>query len=145
MLSISPNITLIQTRILLLGLFSSILLAACGSSAQATNRRNDSPTGDINQGQELHTAYCVGCHSREQGKSSIGPPVVGLVSRSAETITSDDYKGKAETPAGYIRESIMEPGTYVVPGYPDGLMPNYSNTLSQDDLENLVSYLMTYQ
>ncbi|MGH7206193.1 MAG: hypothetical protein ACREI2_08290 [Nitrospiraceae bacterium] len=42
----------------------------------------------------------------------------------------------------YLIESILEPGAYVVPGYPDLTMPRwYGQKLSAGALEKIAAYL----
>ena len=51
------------------------------------------------------------------GKHRAGGAVAGgLATRSAAIVQSQDYKGSARTPQDYIRESIVDPHAYVVPG-----------------------------
>jgi hypothetical protein len=43
----------------------------------------------------------------------------------------------------FLRISILNPDAYLMPGYPMGIMPRtYGTILSEDDLDNLVAYLM---
>jgi hypothetical protein len=43
----------------------------------------------------------------------------------------------------YIEQSILEPGAYVVDGFPDGVMPpNLGDRLSDAELQALVDYLL---
>jgi hypothetical protein len=44
----------------------------------------------------------------------------------------------------YIRESIVTPDRYLVPGFQAGLMPQtYNERLTQGQTDDLVAYLMT--
>ena len=61
-----------------------------------------------------------------------------------------DTGGKAKDAAGYIRESIIDPNAYIVPGpnyrTPDGqsVMPkDFAQTLSARDLNDVVAFLLT--
>ena len=63
---------------------------------------------------------------------------------------SPEYRGRAKDAAGYIRESILDPGAYVVPGanyrQPDGrsVMPgDFGRTLSPSAVDDLVAFLLT--
>jgi mono/diheme cytochrome c family protein len=48
------------------------------------------------------------------------------------------------SPANYIYTSIVNPGAYIVPNYPSGVMPaTYAETIPPEDLANLVAYLLT--
>jgi hypothetical protein len=41
----------------------------------------------------------------------------------------------------YLRESILDPGAYLVPGYQDSMPRGLGRDLSPTDLEALVAYL----
>jgi cytochrome c2 len=44
----------------------------------------------------------------------------------------------------YIHTSIIDPSAYVVPGFPDDLMPKvYAQILTEEEINNLVAYLLT--
>jgi len=52
------------------------------------------------------------------------------------------YLGHARTVHDYVIESVLEPGLFVVPGYPAGTMPTwYGAKLSALALEKIASYL----
>jgi hypothetical protein len=52
------------------------------------------------------------------------------------------YRGHAKTVHEYVIESVLEPGLFVVPGYPSGTMPIwYGAKLSALALEKIASYL----
>ena len=47
------------------------------------------------------------------------------------------------TPAEYVKQAIVDPSAFVVPGYQDGLMPaTYSDQLSEAEIDTLVEYLL---
>ena len=48
------------------------------------------------------------------------------------------------TAVEYLHTSIVEPNNFVVEGYPENLMPQvYAEALSEDQINNLVAYLLT--
>jgi hypothetical protein len=52
------------------------------------------------------------------------------------------YRGHAKTVHDYVIESVIEPGVFVVLGYPAGTMPIwYGAKLSALALEKIASYL----
>jgi hypothetical protein len=52
------------------------------------------------------------------------------------------YRGHAKTVHDYVVESVIEPGLFVVQGYPSGTMPTwYGAKLSALALERIASYL----
>jgi nitric oxide reductase subunit C len=94
---------------------------------------------------------CASCHSRTQGELLVGPPLAGIARAAAERTGSADYHGSARSAADYLRESVLAPSAYVVPGsqYSAGgvsFMPeHYSKMLETGEVDDLVSYLSTLQ
>lgn len=92
---------------------------------------------------------CNACHSTSPGADMAGPTMAGLVTRAEEILASDDYQGEATDVEGYIRESIVAPSAHLVPGpmYSDGgtsFMPTgYQESLSEEQIDQLVAYLET--
>ncbi|MCB2179774.1 cytochrome c [bacterium] len=128
-----------RNRILLAFLVASfLLLTACGSNETANSAPTDAATAQIEAGRKIFQANCAACHATEGEQVIVGPSMVGLASRAGETIQGMD----AET---YIEQSITDPAAHINEGF-QNLMPNtYSSALSQDELDALVAYLMTFE
>jgi cytochrome c551/c552 len=96
------------------------------------------PKGDPLAGKSVFVSKgCGACHlftpAGTTGK--IGPNLDNL---AAEAATAD--QGTLEQ---FTRASIVDPGAYVAPGYPAGVMPtNYGSTLTQQQLADLVAFLV---
>lgn len=124
-----------------------------GGAAPVAAKDSDSGgTAPVAQGERVFrdaTPTCTACHSIEHGQDGAGPSLAAMATRAEEVIAADSYTGDATDAAGYIRESIIEPSKHLVPGakYSTGtmsLMPaNYGNTLTDEELDNLVEYLLT--
>src|SRR5690606_4303968 len=90
---------------------------------------------------------CFACHSTAPGVSLAGPSLAGLATRAAALVDSAHYTGSATDAEGYIRESIINPHAYLVPGAiysSDGrsFMPdNNDEILSAEQIDQLVAYL----
>lgn len=85
------------------------------------------------------TAACISCHTTNGAGGLPGPDLQGIATRIAP-----QYPGMIAQEA--LRESIIDPDAYVVPGYRDDLMPdNYNETLSEEQIANLVVYLLTLE
>jgi cytochrome c2 len=127
-----------QKQLLLLIL--SLWLSACGNNAGAANDETlsaDLPPVFTQNG-------CIACHSVEpDGPQQVGPPLAGLAASAAETIAAPGYTGNAATVEDYIRESILEPETYVVEGYSPLMPKTYAASLDEAELAELVDYLLT--
>ena len=87
----------------------------------------------------LKTAGCHNCHAVD-GKGKIGPNFRGLYGskvplEGGKSVTADEE---------YLQESIVDPGSKVVMGYPN-VMPTYKATLSKEDVDAVAAYLKTLQ
>jgi mono/diheme cytochrome c family protein len=131
---------------LLFGL--TVLLAGCGGeqtvapTAQEvrgnvpTTTQAAAPTGNPAQGATLFNSQgCNGCHTFKPAKSTatIGPDLDKLPEEAKRA-----NRGSEEQ---FTRESIENPSAYVEPGFKDGLMPNFGQTLSDKQISDLVAYL----
>jgi cytochrome c551/c552 len=79
---------------------------------------------------------CATCHSLERDAVLVGPSLFGIADAAGERV-------RGVTAANYIYISIVLPDHYIVAGYQPGVMPqDYLNALEEDELTNLVSFLM---
>jgi len=80
---------------------------------------------------------CGGCHKLAAAGSSgnVGPDLDNVVADAAKY-------AKGKSPADYIRESIVDPSAFVVPGFPKGTMPETFKQLPKDQLDALVQFLV---
>ena len=79
---------------------------------------------------------CIGCHALDPAAQMTGPTWFHV---------GDTAVGRIEGlgPAAYLYDSIVAPNDYIVADYPSAVMPqNYSETISNDDLADLVAYLL---
>ena len=87
---------------------------------------------------------CPVCHQIPGiagANGQVGPPL-RLWKTGAMRLADPQYHGQAQTVREYIVESIVSPGTYVVPGFPADTMPTwYGRKLSATALGKIVSYL----
>ena len=91
---------------------------------------------DPARGEEVATATgCFACHSLDPEAKMTGP-TWQYVADHAMTRTED-------SPALYLYHSIIDPGLFVVDGFPVGIMPqNYSDMLSEEDIASVMAYLL---
>jgi mono/diheme cytochrome c family protein len=81
---------------------------------------------------------CRGCHNDDPAVAMTGPSWNNVADHAANRVPG-------MSPANYLYTSIMDPGAYVVPNFPGGVMPPvYADSLSTEDLANLVAYLLTH-
>jgi mono/diheme cytochrome c family protein len=88
-------------------------------------------------GEQIFTAAgCAGCHTFAPAGSNgtIGPNLNDLRAAAAEF-------AKGKPPEDYVRESILQPDAFVVPGFPNA-MPSYEGRLTDQQIKALVDYLL---
>ena len=94
-------------------------------------------TDPIGRGRQLYRALgCATCHEASVSNlfRPVGPPLndIGRVAeKRIPGMSAEDY----------LRQSITDPGAYVVPGYPDSMPRGLARDLSPEDLAALVAYL----
>ena len=109
--------------------------------------------GDATRGAKLYeTLPCGSCHdiSRPWPGGDICPNLGNIATEAARVVRQADYHGRARDAGGYIRESIVDPNAYIVPGpsyrQADGqsVMPKtFGQTLSPAEMDDLVAFLLT--
>lgn len=79
---------------------------------------------------------CIGCHALDPNAAMTGPTWYHIGDTSVSRVPG-------ESPALYLYGSIVNPGQFVVPPYPNNIMPaNYAEQLSLEELADLVAYLL---
>ncbi len=141
-------------------LIVAALLSACGGSGSAASQTGTGQTGgtatasggtgggtggttgDAKAGEALfaqatigNNAGCKTCHSLD-GSKLVGPTLQGIGARAATRV-------QGESAEQYIRTSITDPNAHIVEGFPAGVMPSFKTTLSDQQLNDLVAYLLT--
>lgn len=115
----------------------SLILAGCGGQQ---------PVGDAEAGEQLFNQStidgapgCVTCHSLQPDEVLVGPSQAGIASRAEE-------RSPDQSAAEYLRESIVNPDSFVVEGFSPGVMyQNYEEDLSTEQIDNLVAFLLTLE
>ena len=101
---------------------------------------------DPEKGAELFQTYqatagfaCSTCHNANSEARLIGPGLLNVASR-AET------RVEGQSAIDYIYTSIVNPSEFVVPDFPDGLMPqNWAEVYSDDEIYDIIAYLLTLE
>jgi mono/diheme cytochrome c family protein len=94
-------------------------------------------TDPIARGRQVYrTLGCATCH--EASISNLFRPVGPSLERAGE-IGGQRVPGVSAE--DYLRESITDPGKYLVPRYPDSMPRGLGEQLSPEDLAALVAYL----
>lgn len=100
--------------------------------------------GDAARGETLFTSGvngappCTSCHTVSAGRSGfqLGPSLRDIGTNAA-------LRAEGMTAEAYLRQSILEPGAFVVPGFRDMMYPHFADHLSEQDLADLIAYLLT--
>jgi mono/diheme cytochrome c family protein len=129
----------------------ALLIAACGDTVTATTSDSPSQTtvdGDPERGRQIWADAtdvmdrpCSACHSIDGTEPTTYPPHnapswLGISERAGSTVPGVS----AEM---YLRESILDPGAYVVEGYTSHMPEGYKFLLSEDDVNDLTAFLLT--
>ena len=94
------------------------------------------PEGSVDDGEEIFEDNgCSGCHSLEAGNRGAGPSLSGISTRAAQ-----ERPGYAAEE--YLYEAIVAPRAHVVEGFQPGIMPDRYNRLSDQELADLIAFLM---
>ncbi len=78
---------------------------------------------------------CIGCHAIGGVGGATGPNQSQMGSIAPTRVPGQSAEE-------YMRSSILQPSTYLVPGFPP-VMPSYQGLLTDQELSQLVAYLLT--
>ena len=115
-------------------LLIALALSACSAMAKA----EPTPTPDplVLQGQQVFNAKCATCHALVPDTIIIGPSLAGVATRAetrVEGVNAEEY----------IQLSILRPGDYVVEGFNNVMITNFSKEHTNEDMNALVAFLLT--
>ncbi|MEK6223064.1 MAG: cytochrome c [Chloroflexota bacterium] len=120
---------------LLLFLFSFLILITGCAEPQLPNI---SATLTISQaqGKSVFAGNCAACHATTPDTIIVGPSLAGVSSRAGENSTTEESRY-------YIETSILKPGSKITEGFQDLMPKTFGETLSGDEFDALVDYLMS--
>jgi len=92
--------------------------------------------GDPARGKALFASSgCGGCHTFKPAGTN------GKVGPDLDKLAADAQKANQGSLEQYTFNSVKNPSAYVVPGYPNGVMPNYGTQLTDQQIADLVAFL----
>ncbi len=118
------------------------LLVAMGAVVPQYERpktAGEEAASQVERGRAIFTSPNVGCflcHAIGGGAASRGPDLAGLAGRAA---TRKPGMGAEE----YLRESIANPGAFIVPTYAPIMLADLAQRLSPEQMDDLIAYLLT--
>lgn len=90
------------------------------------------------RGQKVAEIQCKACHSFD-GTQSIAPTWKGLFGRNTEF--ADGTSAAADET--YLKESILAPAAKIVKGYQNIMPPTYKDSLSEQQVTDIVEFIKT--
>jgi nitric oxide reductase subunit C len=116
-------------RVVLICIALAMVVLACAPEPAATE--------PVARGRQLYRSTgCGNCHDPNLFGQRLGPPL-DHVGTAAAT------RRPGLSPEEYTRQSILDPGAFVVPGYQDSMPRDLGRDLSPTDLDALVAYLLS--
>jgi cytochrome c553 len=118
-----------------------LVLGACSGTNQPPAPPMTLPPGDAAHGAELFTQSvngapaCNTCHLNDE-TTLIGPGMKGFGARAGSRVSG-------ESAEQYTQESITQPASFLVSGFPNAMYNQYASKLSPQDIADLIAYLMT--
>ncbi len=109
----------------------AMVLAACGGGGDTAGGDDAAAAGkDLFAETVIGTqAGCSTCHSLDEGVVIVGPSMYGIGSR----LSADE-----------LSQSILDPNAVLVDGFPaDTMPPVWADELSDEQVDQLVAYLLT--
>jgi cytochrome c oxidase subunit 2 len=115
---------------------AAILAATAVVASCATEPRATEPAA---RGRQVYGEQSCGtCH--EPGLANFFRPVGPSLSHIG---TVAETRRPGMTAEDYLRQAVLDPGAFVVPGYPDSMPRGFGDRLSKDDIDALVAYLLS--
>ena len=115
-----------------------MLIASLPSACSSASAAAPTPTPDplVVRGRQVFNARCATCHALVPGTVIIGPSLFGVATRAAKRV-------EGMSAEEYIQRSVLRPGEYVVEGFKNVMISNFSMEMTGEDLDALVAFLMT--
>lgn len=123
-----------RRRLLIFLMFVGIVMSACGGGETNPLQLSEQEMA----GARLFTQNCAACHATSPDAIIVGPSLAGVAQR-AET------KVPGQSGRSYIETSILEPDAYVNEGFDDLMPKTFGKTLTGEEVDSLIAYLLTLE
>jgi len=122
-----------RRAIVVLVVLSMIVAAGCSGSDTTASK------GSATEGATLFASTCASCHSVEPDKVIVGPSLAGMATDAA-----GDAADEGVSTEEILKKEITDPNDEVVDGFEADIMPkDFGTTLSEQELNDVIAYLMT--
>jgi mono/diheme cytochrome c family protein len=111
---------------------SIFVLSACGGDSSGAPAADEAV---IQRGKLVFQANCSACHSTGSDIVLVGPSLAGIAAKAGDKVVGLDARG-------FIEQSILEPAAYIEDGFQNMMPDTYGNSLSREDLDAVIAYIM---
>ncbi len=115
-----------------------LAMAACGSEPEIPAEPTAVLTAEQEAGRQVFVANCGACHSVGAEAVIVGPSLEGIASRAGDRVDGLDARG-------YLYGSIMQPDDFRVEGFEDVMPKNFGMSLTGEEIDAVVAYLLTLE
>lgn len=117
-------------------LFSILFLAGCNNDPDVPTTPTAVLPPQETLGRDLFSRHCAPCHTVSGGSVIVGPSLATIATVAETRVEGQDART-------YLYTAILQPGDHLVEGY-DNLMPStFGKTLTGEELDAVVAYLLT--
>jgi cytochrome c oxidase subunit 2 len=88
----------------------------------------------------LKTRGCNACHTSD-GSKLVGPSYLDLRFGEKLIVLRDGKEEEVTIDETYIKNSIYDPNSEIVKGYPKGLMQSYKGVVTEEEIAKIIEYL----
>jgi mono/diheme cytochrome c family protein len=108
-------------------------VAAPGSPEGTSGDAGPTPAG-YDLGFQVYMRECAVCHGAAEG---VGPSLAAMRDRAPTVVAGLSAEE-------YLRQSIVEPGAFVVAGYQDVMPKDYAQTLTASEIDGLITFILEF-
>lgn len=113
-----------------------LLLAGCNNAPDVPTTPTAVLPPQEALGQKVFSQNCAPCHTVTAGSVIVGPSLANIATVAESRIEGQDART-------YLYTAILQPGDHLVEGY-DNLMPSsFGKSLTSEELDAVVAYLLT--
>lgn len=116
----------------------SMLTLSCSGRPAADAGSKPTLTSSEQEGRRLFDQYCASCHATSGDTIIVGPSMDGVARRAGDRVVG---MGAHD----YLMASVTDPDGYLVEGFNDLMPVSLATALGEEELEAIVSYLMTLE